>query len=103
MDAKASKVQVRASIQPERLQDIRLIVDTIPALAWSALPDGSADFFNQRWLEYTGFTTRKGEIMSIRQKLEPTVIHRSARIPAAALVVGLMAVLALCLMPSPYS
>jgi PAS domain S-box-containing protein len=33
---------------------IRLVVDTIPTLAWSAIPDGSADFFNQRWLDYTG-------------------------------------------------
>src|ERR1700722_6664368 len=37
-------------------QDIRLVVDTIPTLAWSAGPDGSADFFNQRWLDYTGLS-----------------------------------------------
>jgi PAS domain S-box-containing protein len=30
------------------------IIDAIPTLAWSARPDGSADFFNLRWLEYTG-------------------------------------------------
>jgi hypothetical protein len=29
-------------------QDIRLVVDTIPTLAWSARPDGSAEFFNER-------------------------------------------------------
>jgi GAF domain-containing protein len=28
---------------------LRTIIDTIPALAWSARPDGSAEFFNQRW------------------------------------------------------
>jgi PAS domain S-box-containing protein len=38
-------------------QDIRLIVNSIPTLAWSANADGSADFFNQRWLDYTGFST----------------------------------------------
>src|ERR1700720_5061450 len=38
------------------VQDIRLVVDTIPALAWSARPDGSAEFFNQRWLDYAGLT-----------------------------------------------
>ena len=37
-------------------QDIRLVVDTIPTLVWSASPDGSADFFNQPWLEYTGLS-----------------------------------------------
>ena len=36
--------------EPGDEQVIRLVVDTIPTLAWSAAPDGSADFFNQRWL-----------------------------------------------------
>jgi PAS domain S-box-containing protein len=39
--------------------DIRLVVDTIPTLAWSAGPDGSADFFNQRWLDYTGLSAEQ--------------------------------------------
>ena len=43
-------------LQPARAKDIRLVVDTIPALVWSTLPDGSAEFFNQRWLEYTGLS-----------------------------------------------
>src|SRR5438309_2014891 len=30
---------------------LRTIIDTIPALAWSARPDGSAEFFNRRWLD----------------------------------------------------
>src|SRR3989449_6377497 len=42
--------------EPGDVQDIRLVVDTIPTLAWSAGPDGSADFFNQRWLDYTGLS-----------------------------------------------
>src|SRR5271168_2051436 len=39
--------------------DIRLVVDTIPTLAWSAGPDGSAEFFNQRWLDYTGLSAEQ--------------------------------------------
>jgi len=38
-----------------RCRDIRLVVDTIPTLAWSARPDGSAEFHNQRWLDYTAY------------------------------------------------
>jgi PAS domain S-box-containing protein len=37
-----------------RTHDIRLVVDTIPALVHTALPDGNLDFFNQPWLEYVG-------------------------------------------------
>src|SRR5467141_391739 len=41
------------------VQDIRLVVDTIPTLAWSAGPDGSADFLNRRWLDYTGLSAKQ--------------------------------------------
>jgi PAS domain S-box-containing protein len=33
---------------------IRQIIDTIPAYAWSTRPDGSVDFINQRFVEFTG-------------------------------------------------
>ena len=33
---------------------LRLVIDTIPAYAWSARPEGSVDFINQRFLEFTG-------------------------------------------------
>src|SRR5258708_2166972 len=45
--------------EPGDLQDIRLVVDTIPTLAWSAGPYGSADLFNQRWLDYTGLSAKQ--------------------------------------------
>lgn len=39
---------------------IRLVIDTLPALVWSKLPDGSADFLNQRFREYTGLSVQEG-------------------------------------------
>src|SRR6266404_3786522 len=38
---------------------LRLVIDTIPAMAWIILPDGTLDFINQRWLEYTGLSLEK--------------------------------------------
>ncbi|MEI9405811.1 PAS domain-containing protein [Mesorhizobium argentiipisi] len=35
----------------------RVLLDTIPTLVWQTSPDGSAEFFNRRWLEYTGLTS----------------------------------------------
>jgi PAS domain S-box-containing protein len=35
---------------------IRLVIDTIPTMAWSLRPDGGVDFVNQRWMEYTGLS-----------------------------------------------
>src|SRR6516164_1760054 len=34
--------------------DIRLLVDSIPALIHTARPDGYLDYFNRPWLEYMG-------------------------------------------------
>jgi len=35
---------------------LRKIIDTIPTLAWCSLPDGTGEFWNRRWHEYTGLT-----------------------------------------------
>jgi formate hydrogenlyase transcriptional activator len=35
------------------------VLDAIPTLAWSARSDGSVDFFNQRWLDYTGLAAEE--------------------------------------------
>jgi PAS domain S-box-containing protein len=43
----------------ELKEKLAQVVDTIPTLAWSAGPDGSADFFNQRWLDYTGLSAKQ--------------------------------------------
>ena len=39
--------------------NLQLIIDTIPALAWSARPDGSAEFFNQHYLDYVGLSAEQ--------------------------------------------
>src|SRR5260370_13277992 len=48
---------------------LRLIIDTIPTMAWTLRPDGAVDFVNQRWLDHTG--------LSLEEELEePTrVVH----------------------------
>jgi len=39
---------------------LRLVIDTLPALVWSKSPEGSADFLNQRFREYTGLSLEEG-------------------------------------------
>jgi PAS domain S-box-containing protein len=43
-------------------QDIRLVLHTIPTLAWSARPDGSAEFFSRHWLHYTGLSAEEASV-----------------------------------------
>jgi PAS domain-containing protein len=42
--------------ESKKLQDV---IDTIPGNVWSALPDGSVDFINRRWLEFSGVSSGK--------------------------------------------
>jgi PAS domain S-box-containing protein len=42
--------------QEKKLRDV---VETIPTFAWTALPDGTVDFVNHHWVEYTGLPTEK--------------------------------------------
>jgi PAS domain S-box-containing protein len=35
-------------------RDLRDVINTVPAHAWSALPNGDVDFVNQRWQQFTG-------------------------------------------------
>ncbi len=53
-DRKRAEDGIRAS---ERT--LKLIIDTIPALAWSARPDGSADFFNEHYLDFVGLSAEQ--------------------------------------------
>ena len=49
----------QGSEQSRQAHDIRLLVHTIPTMAWCARPDGSAEFLNRRWLDYTGLSTEE--------------------------------------------
>jgi PAS domain S-box-containing protein len=33
---------------------LRHVIDAIPAIVWTFLPDGSLEFVNDRWIDYTG-------------------------------------------------
>jgi PAS domain S-box-containing protein len=38
-------------------QELRGVVNTVPAHVWSALPDGTVDFVNERLFEFVGFSS----------------------------------------------
>ena len=67
MATQMARVAIEAKGNEEKIQGLsrqnedrlRLVIDTIPTMAWSVLPDGAVDFVNQRWLEYTGLSFEK--------------------------------------------
>jgi PAS domain S-box-containing protein len=60
----------------EPRDDIRLVVDTIPTLAWSAGPCGSAEFHNQRWLDYTGLSAQQALNSGWQDAIHPDDLPR---------------------------
>src|SRR6476619_2974975 len=53
-----SQQDLQRALKESRDSEARLrkIIDTIPALAWCNLSDGSNEFVNQRWSDYTGLS-----------------------------------------------
>ena len=47
----AAKAQQQLTAEQER---IRFILDNLPVLIWTAMSDGQRDYFNPRWLAFTG-------------------------------------------------
>ena len=52
----------------ERLQEM---IDIIPVLAWSARNDGTVEFLNRPWLDYTGLTLEEASGWGWAQALHP--------------------------------
>jgi PAS domain S-box-containing protein len=50
---------------------VRLLLDTIPTMVWQASADGSVEFFNRRWLEYTGLSAEQARGRGWRVAVHP--------------------------------
>jgi PAS domain S-box-containing protein len=72
-DRKRAEEAVRTSEE-----NLRLIINTMPVLAWSARPDGQVDFFNRRWLNYTGLSSTQAEGWRWTQAMHPEDLDRVA-------------------------
>src|SRR5271170_2346926 len=66
---------------------LRQVIDTIPTLAWCNLPDGSNEFLNKRWHEYTGLSPEESAGWGWQ-----TAIHPEDRAPLMEKWRGLMVI-----------
>ena len=73
----------------EKSEDqLRAIISTIPALVWSASPDGSAEFFNQRWLDYTGLSAEQAKDWGWTAAIHPGDLERLTDYWKSVIVAG---------------
>src|SRR5437899_8693439 len=47
------------ALSRQKEDHLRLVIDTIPTMAWSVRPDGVVDFLNKRWVDYSGLTLER--------------------------------------------
>ena len=52
-------------------EGIREVIETMPAMAWSVLPDGSNSFVNRQWAEYTGLSAEQTADSGWRSTVHP--------------------------------
>jgi PAS domain S-box-containing protein len=86
--------QARAALEMavdevKKSQDrLRLVIDTIPGMVWSARPDGSIDFVNPPWVEYHAFSLADPGSGGIRDLIHPEDLDESVNKWRAALATG---------------
>jgi PAS domain S-box-containing protein len=73
-----TEAALKGAIARSRESEIQLrtIVDSIPTLAWRAGPDGSAEFFNERWLKYTGLSKEQADGMGWTVAVHPDDVEK---------------------------
>ncbi len=69
-------------------QRYRYLADAMPQIVWTARPDGYTDYYNRRWLEYTGMTLEQTEGWGWQPALHPEDVEPCLRRWATAVETG---------------
>src|SRR5579864_8266938 len=69
-------------------KQLREVIETIPAIAWTSSPDGSIQFVNKRWQEYTGISPQEAAGFGWKSALHPKDIDRYVEKRRASLTGG---------------
>jgi len=62
----------------EQESELRQVVDTIPAIVWSTLPDGSNTYVNKRFVEYSGSSAEQMAGSGWQALIHPDDLERHA-------------------------
>ncbi|MGD0931109.1 MAG: hypothetical protein ABR902_10700 [Candidatus Korobacteraceae bacterium] len=63
----------KLGLEASRLQTV---IDTVPSFLWASFPDGSKEYLNKRWYEYTGLTHEQGKGWGWKVVVHPGDIDR---------------------------
>ena len=57
-------------------KELRDVIDTIPAIVWTTLPDGSSAYLNRRFIEYSGLSTEQTTESGWKAAVHPDDLKR---------------------------
>ncbi len=72
------KVAERTAELRRSERELRDVIDTIPAIVWSALPDGSNTYVNKRFVEYSGSSAEQTAGSGWKALIHPDDLERHA-------------------------
>src|SRR5260370_42624666 len=55
---------------------LQTVIDTVPSFLWTSLPDGSKEYLNKRWYEYTGLSLEEGKGWGWKVVVHPDDLER---------------------------
>jgi formate hydrogenlyase transcriptional activator len=58
---------------------LQTVIDTVPSFLWTSFPDGSKEYLNKRWYEYTGLTQEQGKGWGWKVVVHPDDLDRLIR------------------------
>ena len=65
------------SVDSQKSEDnLRQVIDTLPTLVWCTRPDGSTEFLNKRWHDYTGCSPEESRVHGWRPTVHPEDLPR---------------------------
>ena len=65
------------SVDPQKSEDsLRQVIDTLPTLVWCTRPDGSTEFLNKRWHDYTGCSPEESRVHGWQPTVHPEDLPR---------------------------
>jgi formate hydrogenlyase transcriptional activator len=58
---------------------LQTVIDMVPSFLWTSFPDGSKEYLNKRWYEYTGLTLEEGKGWGWKVVVHPEDLDRLIR------------------------
>ena len=78
IERRRSEEALRVALDEVRNSEanLRQVIDTIPALVWCTRPDGTNEFLNKRWHDYTGFAPQESRVRGWQPSVHPEDLPR---------------------------